>query len=584
MNESINKTIIQQLIERNVQTAHDFGLVQRDVLRGHAHVQPDHAELLETYRTMVATQEIQPHKTIEKLLGRAEIRSLSGVSILTVLTKPYPCPGKCVYCPTESIMPKSYLSNEPAAARALRNAFDPYTQIWNRMEQLHRNGHEVQKVELIVKGGTWNAYRYDYQLWFIRRCFDACNEFKPGAQPIPEDDALTISVDVDPATTFTNTSHMDVTDAPIAKTAESISARIAIEEKKLKTAQDTNESTTCRIIGLTLETRPDWIRVEEVARLRTLGCTRVEVGLQQTDDAILKLIKRGHTLKQFEDGIKLLRDAGFKVDFHTMPQLPGSTPEKDDAMFNLLWSKPTLRPDMIKIYPCSVVPLSELHEWWKRGEFTPYDEKALFEMIIRAKTNVPKYCRISRLIRDIPSDSIEAGNKVTNLREYLQKEMERRGLQCVCLRCREYGRQIKIHPELATTEPQLFIEEYEASEGTELFLTFEDANRHAVYAFLRLRLSGSHQNERLTTLMPEIKNAAFIRELHSYGHVTPISTTGDETTAQHKGLGRRLVEAAESLAHERGYASMLVISGIGVRAYYASLGYTIVGTYMGKNL
>lgn len=578
------QTIILQLIKENVQTREHVMRVIRDCLRGNSTTQPDYAVLFDEYRRLLANNEIKKSETLEKLLSRAEIRSLSGVSVLTVLTKPYPCPGKCVYCPTESIMPKSYLSNEPAAQRALRNAFDPYMQIYNRITMMTRNGHDVQKVELIVKGGTWNAYRYDYQLWFIRRCFDACNDFAFGKEPRHEDDERMLSFDVDPATTFTNTSHMDVVDAPEAKTADAINQHITIEKEKLRTAQNTNETATCRIIGLTLETRPDWIRPTEVALMRELGATRLEVGLQHTDDEILSLIKRGHTLQQFEDGISLLRDAGFKVDFHTMPQLPGSDAQKDEAMYDLLWSKKTLRPDMIKIYPCSVVPLSELHDWHKEGRYKPYGEKDLFEMIVNVKAKIPRYVRISRLIRDIPSDSIVDGNKITNLREYLQVAMKKRGLKCECLRCREYGRQVKIHPKLKDIAPQLFVESYDASNGTEYFLSFEDEARNAVYAFLRLRLPSS-QDEKLVSLLPEIKGAAFIRELHSYGHVVPIDADlSDEETAQHKGLGRKLMEAAENIAREKGFKKMLVISGVGVRGYYAMLGYTHDATYMGKTL
>lgn len=585
MEDTITKKIISQLIAKNVVTHDEVLRIKREILHSSGVEQPGNAKLIAAYREMIATKEIAPSKTLERLLQCAEIRSLSGISVLTVLTKPYPCPGKCVYCPTESIMPKSYLSNEPAAQRAFRNKFDPWMQIANRICMLEGNGHSVEKIELIVKGGTWNAYRYDYQLWFIRRCFEVCNTYAGGEMTAPPDDGRSVYQfsHIDPTTTFTDESSLEVIDAPSANTIDEIRASIEIEKKLLEEAQKKNETARYRIIGLTLETRPDWIRAEEIVRMRELGCTRVEVGLQHTSDEILSLIKRGHTVAQFKRGVKLLRDAGFKVDFHTMPQLPGSSPEIDLKMYRELFSDSDLRPDMLKIYPCSVVPMSELYEWYQRGEFTPYPDAGLFEMLIMAKQLVPRYCRISRLIRDIPSDSITAGNKVTNLREYIQKEMSIRGVKCVCLRCREYGRQLKLHTELHTTEPQLFVEEYEASGGTEFFISFEDPLQLAVYAFIRMRIGGT-QDAKLVSLMPELSGAAFIRELHTYGHIVPIGEAAGETAAQHKGLGRRLMETAEKIARDRGAIKMLVISGVGVREYYGKLGYTHTGTYMGKCL
>ncbi len=577
-----NKAIITQLSLIPPHSFKDVNTVKRAILRAAGGLQPTKSSLLSTYREMVALGEIKPSQQLEYILQKGHIRSLSGVSIITVLTKPYACPGKCVYCPTESIMPKSYLSNEPAAQRALRNKFDPWLQIINRLCMLEGNGHNCDKIELIVKGGTWNAYRLDYQLWFIRRCFEACNSYISGGINIPSDTVSYSIRDIDPATTFTDVSELELIDAREATTSELLQQYIEEERLGMRKAQHINETAKYRIIGLTLETRPDWIRPHEILAMREMGCTRLEVGLQHTDDAILALIKRGHTVAQFKEGIRLVRDAGFKVDFHTMPDLPGATPDGDINMYKQIFEDPELRPDMIKIYPCAVVPLSELHDWYLQGKFTPYSEQELYRVLKSAKLLTPRYCRISRLIRDIPSDSITAGNSITNLRETLQRDMKKDGHECVCLRCREYGRQIKFHPHLVSALPQLFIEKYQASTGYEYFLSYEDAERVSVSAFLRLRLPTS-QDERVTALLPEINGCAFIRELHTYGNIVPIDEHAEKNDAQHRGLGKKLMIEAEKIARSEGFTRVAVISGVGVREYYRKLGYELEGTYMIKD-
>jgi elongator complex protein 3 len=484
---------------------------------------PDKTALLKRYRELVAGKKIPVSPVLEKLLTRRDIRTLSGVAIVTVLTKPFPCPGKCVYCPTEAIMPKSYLSNEPAAMRALLSKFDPFRQVRGRLKALAQNGHATDKIELIIKGGTWSSYQWDYQQWFVKRCYDAFNQ--------------------------------------------SIKSSRSLEESLRR-----NEKAPNRVIGLTIETRPDWISDKEVVQLRTLGCTRVELGVQSTQDDVLALTKRGHDVAAVRSAGRLLRDAGFKVDYHMMPQLPGSTPERDYQDIKTLFDDPDFRPDMIKIYPTSVVPQAELYEWWKQGRYVPYSDQELFETIIRIKSElIPPYCRISRLIRDIPSTSIAAGNAVTNLREHIQAAMKERGLVCRCLRCREIGRWKEAVGRMPyAVGPKLLDREYEASGGREHFLSFEDAEERAVFAFCRLRLPANHKT-------------AFIRELHTYGHLVEIG--GNESgAAQHRGLGKKLMREAERVAKKAGYDAMTVISGVGVREYYRKLGYRLRRTYMVKSL
>jgi elongator complex protein 3 len=484
--------------------------------------------LLAAYRQMIEAEPKKADPRLEGFLTKNRVRSLSGVAVVTVLTKPYPCPGQCIYCPTQSNMPKSYLADEPAAARALGCDFDPYLQVQRRLQALISNGHPADKIELIVKGGTWSSYPWDYQREFIRRCFAACNDFAGAEQ--------------------------DTSD--------------------LLSAQNINETAGHRIIGLTLETRPDRITPTEIRRLRELGCTRVELGVQTIDDERLRLIGRGHDVAAVATATRLLKDAGYKTDYHMMPQLPTATPESDLAEIRQLFDRPEFCPDMLKIYPCSVIEGTELYDWWRQGRYTPYDTEQLTEMIIAAKQAVPRYCRLSRIIRDIPSPDIKAGNRNTSLRQVIQRRLAERGRRCHCLRCREVGR----HPELLTAEPAFFDDIYEASGGTEHFLSIEDADRQAVFAFCRLRLPAPHQ-----AIMPEIADCAFIRELHTYGHLVPIDTS-DPKAAQHRGHGKRLMTEAEDIARAAGFKKMAVISGVGVRGYYRKLGYDLRGTYMVKDL
>ncbi len=321
--------------------------------------------------------------------------------------------------------------------------------------------------------------------------------------------------------------------------------------------------------------------------MRQQGCTRIELGLQAPDDTILTLIKRGHTVRQFRDAMHLLRQAGFKVDLHFMPDLPGTTPAHDVEMYKLLFSDPSLKPDMVKIYPNTVIPSAELYEWFKDGRYKPYGEKELFNALLEMKIATPRYCRISRLIRDIPENEIIAGNKVTNLREELEATLQSRGERCVCLRCREISRQYK-HLKNDTV-PTLFIETYETIGGTEYFLTYEDPNRIAVYGFLRLRIPDHAPAKLLSTIMPELSHAAFIRELHVYGQLVGIGKQ-DNDASQHKGLGKKLVAAAERIVRDYTATNhspypikrIAVISGVGVRDYYRKWGYRKAGTYMIK--
>ncbi len=566
--------ILKKILALEPKTVEELQTIKRRLAKEHKIKLPSVTQLLKSYRLLVAQQDIQANEAFEKLLQRRSVRTISGIAPITVLTKPYPCPGKCIYCPTEASMPKSYLSNEPAAMRALLNSFDPYKQVFTRLESLCANGHPVDKLELIVKGGTWGSYPWPYELWFIIRCYEAANDFKPLTHSLSLRERVKGEGSPDPSLTK---------DGYLPKNLE-------LYVERLLNAQQINEKTGCRIIGLTLETRPDWIDIEKIQHMRRLGATRVEVGLQHTDDTIQELTQRGHTLVDTIKATQLLRNSGFKVDFHTMPQLPGATVEKDYRMYQELFTNPGLRPDMIKVYPCVVVPQADLYQWWKEGKYSPYPDIELLEMLIKVKsTIIPSYVRISRLIRDIPSTSVVSGNGMTNLRQVIQKEMKKRGLKCLCLRCRELGRIVEQNLEIKQVvlygTPKLFEYSYEASEGTEYFLSFEDSDRYAVFGFLRLRLPPKQGNE-LLQAFPELHDAAFIRELHTYGPMVVVGEESDvlASKVQHSGLGKKLMTRAEEIAKQTGYKKMAVIAGVGVREYYRKIGYRLEGTYMTKSL
>ena len=527
---NLEKVIISLIKEKPAKQA-DFLNVKRKICNSFNLTPPSNATLLSIYRQLLKTKKIKQNLMIEKFLIKGPVRTLSGVSVITVLTKPFPCPGGCVYCPAEPDMPKSYLSNEPAAQRAVRNAFNPFTQVQQRITALEANGHAVDKIEILVLGGSWSAYPKAYQTWFIGRLFQACNTYKKKKR----------------------------------------------EYRGLNKEQKINETTKYKIIGLTLETRPDLIDKDEIIRMRNLGCTRVQLGVQHTDNTILKYINRGHSIEDSIEATRQLKEVGLKVDHHYMPDLPGSTPTKDLKMFKYVYSSPDLAPDQLKIYPCIVNEYAPLYKWFKKGKYKPYSDKQLKELLIEVKTLTPPWIRINRLIRDIPKESIEAGNEVTNLRQLLQLEMKKRNLECNCLRCREARSKTD-----KLGKAKLIVRRYEASEGIEYFLSYETTNKKTIYGFLRLRINNNSDN-----IFSELIDASLVRELHVYGQMTPVyGENSDEEIyqAQHLGLGKKLMAEAEKITKKHKLNKVAVISGIGVREYYKKLGYKLEGTYMTKEL
>lgn len=575
------ENVILEIITEKPSSKADFDNIRRLVCGKLKMDQPSNRDLLLAYQNLLKKKRVKGDKQLELYLRKAQIRTLSGVAIVTSLTKPFPCPGNCIYCPSEAKMPKSYLASEPAAARALGLVFDPYEQMKHRIMMLEQSSHPTDKIEYIIKGGSWNAYPLKYQYHFIIESFRATNGFarkQENNKAKKQESKKTIKQ-------YNNL------------TIEQLQRALAIEQRK-------NETSKHRIVGLTLETRPDLVTPESIYHMRQIGCTRIELGLQAPDDKILKLVQRGHTVQQFRDAMLLLRQASFKVDLHFMPDLPGTTPKHDVEMYKQIFSDPGLKPDMIKIYPCTVIKSSGLYQWHKMGKYKPYSEKKLFEALIQMKLATPRYCRISRLIRDIPANEISGGNIITNLRENLKKEMLKRGLKCQCLRCREIGHSQNQEPRTKNSEPKLFVDKYKTTGGDEYFLSFEDKKRQVVFAFLRLRLPCVIASDHRESGNPPViqmnngitssadanhlsrNDTAFIRELHTYGQLISIkqkiNKTKNQNDVQHTGFGKKLVTEAEKIAKKNKYKKIAVISGVGVRGYYRKLRYRLEKTYMTK--
>jgi elongator complex protein 3 len=474
------------------------------------------SQLLDGYAQWCEREEQAPDPELVRRLRVKPTRTISGVAPVTVLTEPFPCPGECIFCPQVERMPKSYLPDEPGAMRAADFAFDPHAQTAGRIAAMGELGHSVDKIELLILGGTWSCYPEDYQEWFVRRCLDAMNE---------------------------------------------------AEAATLEEAQRLNESAPHRNVGLVVETRPDRITPQEVRRLRWLGVTKVQLGVQSLDDAILLRNKRGHTVANTRRAMRLLRLAGFKIVVHWMPNLLGATPESDLEDFGKLWGDPALRPDELKIYPTSLLENTELYEHWQQGEYTPYDEETLVSLLADCKSLIPPYCRVNRLMRDIPSPNIVEGVKRTNLRQIVQQRMAQKGSACRCIRCREVRGQ-----EIDAESLRLESLRYETDVTREVFIHYVTPDDRLA-GFLRLSLP------QMGPPIDELNGCAVIREVHVYG---PALELGDRQagTAQHAGLGTQLIEEAWRIAREEGYGRLAVIAAVGTRSYYRERGFEQGDLYM----
>ncbi|MBR9681235.1 MAG: tRNA uridine(34) 5-carboxymethylaminomethyl modification radical SAM/GNAT enzyme Elp3 [Candidatus Altiarchaeota archaeon] len=447
------------------------------------------------------------------------MRTLSGVSVIAVMAPAHECPGECSYCFKGPDAAVSYTGKEPAASRAIQLNYDPYKITRQRIEQLEKNGHPVDKIELIIMGGTFNAFPRKFQENFVLRIFEACN--------------LEVS-------------------------------------QNLQEAFKKNENAKHRIIGITFETRPDWAGTEELEWLLSLGATRIELGVQSVFDSVLKRVNRGHDVNATITATKLAKDLGYKVGYHIMPGLPGSSEKKDLEMFQKLFTDAKFMPDMLKIYPTLVIKGSRLETWVKEGKYDPFTTEQAVHLLSRAKTLIPPWARIMRVQRDVPVPEVEAGLDKGNLRQMIWQEMDAQGTKCQCIRCREVKGEVP-----SNLRPKLMERRYEASGATEVFLSYEDPTANKMAAFLRLRLLKQAPHPVLR------EETAIVREIRVYG---PEARFGEKGIWQHRGIGKDLMRWAENITKKEGYKKLAVISGVGVRKYFRKLGYDLAEPYMIKNL
>ena len=494
-------------------------------------------------------------------------RTISGVAVIAVMSAPFKCPhGRCVYCPggpgsTFGDVPQSYTGKEPSTMRGIRNNYDSYRIVFNRLEQYIVIGQNPEKAEVIIMGGTFPSFPKDYQTSFVEDIYKAFNDFSREFYTDGELDIVKFreffelpgKVDSKERAKNIREKVLELKDSN-KKTLE--------EEKKL------NETSNIRCVGLTIETKPDWGLLEHGNNLLEFGCTRIELGIQTVYDEILRKTNRGHGLKESIESIRTLKDLGFKLNFHMMPGLPGVNREKDIESLKELFRNSDFQPDMLKIYPTLVMPGTPLKVLYDRGKFKPITTAEAASIITEATPSIPKYCRVMRVQRDIPTYATEAGVDKTNLRQYVDKLRKEKDVKCECIRCREIKRK-KIKG-----KPNFEIIEYEASKGKEYFISLVD-EEDKLLGFCRLRFVSQSLRGEIT------KKSAIIRELHVYGTATSL---GNKGKVQHKGFGRKLMEKAEEIAKKNDRDKILVISGVGVREYYRKIGYEDDGPYMSKSL
>jgi len=496
------------------------------------------SSLLSNSQVLGAAKDEDERQHVLELLQLKPVRTISGVAVISAMTSPAPCPhGLCVPCPggpgSKFQSPQSYMGAEPAARRAVENNFDPYLQVSSRLKQLSQIGHPVEKAELIVMGGTFTSRTLCYQEWFVKRAIEAMNDFHG------------------------------------TKWREG-KKYVTIEE-----VLSANENSRIRNVGITIETRPDWVKKEHIDVILDLGATKVEIGVQSTYDFILAGIQRGHTVAESAAANMRLRDSGLKVGLHMMPGLPGSTAESDFRMFRTLFEDERFKPDYLKIYPTLVTEGTRLHGMWELGNYAPLEVVEAVELLARIKSILPKWVRLQRIQRDIPAYQVLAGIKKSNIRQLAKERLLEMGGKCNCIRCREVG-----HRVLSGVEPEnieLTAEEYTACGGKEHFISFEDVEKDILIGFIRLRFPCAPHRE-------ELEGAVLVRELHVYGSMVPIGESAGEAQWQHRGYGEELLAAAEEVALSSGYDKIAVTSGIGVRDYYRKFGYGREGPYMTKKL
>jgi len=559
-NQELARIIIERASKKTFKDRHEFEKFRNALTKEHKGKIFHNLFFIKAYNDLVKEGRIKPNHELLSLIQKRSVRTMSGVAPVTVLMKPFPCPGKCIYCPTDVRMPKSYLPSQPAAQRAFRQRFNPYTQVFVRLKALNITGHEISKVELRVLGGTWSSYPKSYQIWFLKKCLQAMNEFYLQIEEGKTDKMEKITKENVVNSAYGTDKVNTVILKPINK------KNLPWDEVVKK-----NETAAVRCIGINIETRPDCIDEIEVKRLRYLGVTKVELGVQTTDDRVQEITKRGHNLESVRHATALLKDAGFKISYHMMPNLPGSTIDIDKKMIGELFSDDKYQPDYLKIYPCVVVPKSILASIYRKGMFRPYSDKELEEVLLAEMNDVPEWCRVDRIARDIPSTDIEAGFKASNIRQILEEKLKKMGKPARDIRAREVQNTKINHDKV-----DLVVRKYLANKGQEFFISYEDKSQDKLVALLRLRFP--HE-----TFITELKGAALIREVHVYGKQIAIGHK-EKGEKQHVGWGTKLMQDAERLAREAGYKKIAVIAGIGTREYYKKKGYELKGTYMVKSI
>ncbi|MDD2694180.1 MAG: tRNA uridine(34) 5-carboxymethylaminomethyl modification radical SAM/GNAT enzyme Elp3 [Candidatus Gracilibacteria bacterium] len=554
----LDEILLALISDETIVTKDDFHRLKNTILAKYKkETAPTAIELISRYQELIDDGTHEDILRVRKVLRKRAIRSLSGVSVISLLTKFWGCPGKCIYCPTYDNLPKSYITDEPAVQRAELNQFDPFRQVQNRLQSLTMTGNAITKCDVRIIGGTWSVYPREYQEDFIRNIYDAHTAFQyqKNKKLVRENK-----------------------DSPFAASIDNSDSEW-VPSKTLEEAKTRNQTAESRVIGIAIETRPDWIDEEEIIRLRRYGVTRVEIGYQTTIDSINEMNRRGHGNKESIRATRLLKDAGFKVVAHMMPGLLGATPELDRESMQAVFSNPDFRPDELKMYPLVVTPHSELEEIWKRGEFEPYDDATLIPLMAELQTMIPEYVRLNRMYRDIPAGQILAGSKVANLRQITEASMIARGLYRHDISAREI-RAKENNPINAILDIQF----YEASGGHEYFLQFIDPEDRTIFGLARLRISSQYftgEKHFLTVL----ENTAIVREVHVFGDQLALGARADGT-GQHMGFGRRMMQEMERIVREKypEIQKLAVISGVGVRQYYEKHGYSLEGEYMMKYL
>lgn len=533
----------------------DFAKLKNSVYKKFKIAKPFQSiELIERYEELIADWSLEENLFFKKILRKRWIRSLSGVTVISLLTKFFWCPGQCIYCPSFEWLPKSYIPNEPAVQRAVLNNFDPIMQIHNRLRALEITGHKIEKNDIRIIGGTWSVYPIKYQEMFIKAVYDAFNTYDDMKEYLEKTDLSN-----DKFATF--------------KIKEWYKAKLS---NSLEEAKKINESSRLRVIWIAIETRPDWVNLEEIKRLRRYWVTRVEIGYQTTIDEINELNKRWHWNKESIAATKMLKDAWFKVVAHMMPNLLGSTPDLDRKSLKEVFDNPDFRPDELKIYPMMVTDKSELTELWKKWDFKAYDDETLINLTAELQMMIPEYIRLNRTYRDIPASEILEWSIVANLRQIVEKRIKDKWVKLLDTRHREI-REWKNDPKKAEIHEFW----YEASDWKEFFLTFEDLSDRTIFSLLRLRLVS--ENKEILKVLPELEWCAIIREIHTFWDQLSVNEKGS-TFGQHIWFWKKLIARAEKIAIENWFKKMAVIAWVWVRAYYEKRWYSLVWEYMIKDL